>query len=265
MSWRLLLLWLVIMTLPKPAPCEDDDTVSIGGRFHHETSFGDDGLKGENAVFGERVPLYKEYEGAKKTKLSLIARDKSRTDEIIERRRSTRVFSGQTLGLDYLARVLLSGNGVTHSKGAYEMRSAPSAGALYPIDIYVIAYRVDSLEKGLYHFQVQDSSLALIKAGDFNEDIYRACNNQKTVGFSPATLILTARFDRSTIKYADRGYRYCYMESGAIAENVHIQAEALGLGTVIVGAFNDDAVSGLLDVDGVSEAPMIIMPLGWPR
>ena len=242
-----------------------DDTASIGKRFHHETSFGDGGIKGKNISWGERVPLYKEYEGAKKIKLSKVAADRFGTDQVIENRRSIRSFSGQPLSLEHLARVLISADGITHSEGAYKMRATPSGGALYPIDIYVIAYRVDSLENGLYHFQAQDSSLALVKAGDFNEDIYRACNNQKAVGFSPATLVLTARFDRTTVKYADRGYRYVYMESGAIGENIYLQATALGLGTVMVGAFNDDSLSKLFEIDGVSEAPLMVMPLGWPR
>jgi SagB-type dehydrogenase family enzyme len=80
----------------------------------------------------------------------------------------------------------------------------------------------------------------------------------------PATLIITARFDRTTWKYADRGYRYVYIEAGAVCQNVYLQAGSLGVGTCAVGAFNDDALSALLEIDGISEAPLLVMPLGIP-
>ena len=123
---------------------------------------------------------------------------------------------------------------------------------------------VESLEKGLYHFQVSDSSLELVEAGDFDQRVHVASNEQSAVGDSPVTIIMSARFDRSTAKYSDRGYRYTYMEAGCICQNIYLQATALGMGTVAVGAFNDDALNRLLGIDGRSEAALLMMPVGYP-
>lgn len=258
--------FLLTLLLPScGSSTEDDgDTLSIGRRFHYETSFGDRGLKGKTVGWGKRVPLYKQYPDAEKTKLPPPAQAGLSLAEAIQRRQSIRSFSEEPVGLDHVSRILLSAAGITHTHGSFQMRTAPSGGALYPIDIYVIVDKVDGLENGLYHFQVSDSSLELVKRGEFNGRIHTASHEQGAVGFSPLTLILTARFDRSTVKYADRGYRYVYMEAGAICQNIYLQAAALDMGTVAVGAFNDDAVNRLLELDGAAEATLLIMPVGCP-
>ena len=239
--------------------------MSIGQKFHHETSFGDKGYKGKDIGWGGQVPLYKEYESASKVKLPSPDFEGLSVEEAVRKRRSERHFADKAMSLEQLAQVLLSAGGITYSSNGWDFRAAPSGGALYPIEIYVIALNVDTLSDGLYHFQVSDNSLELIKEGDFGRQIHRAANEQEAVGSSPVTLILTARFDRSTVKYGDRGYRYIYIEVGAICENIYLEATSLGLGTVAVGAFHDDGLNRLLEIDGADEAALLVMPLGIPR
>ena len=209
------------------------------------------------------MPLYKEYPGAKKIKLPRPSFEGSPVERVIRERKSVRSFSDRTVSLEHLAQLLLSADGLTHKLGQYDLRAAPSGGALYPVEIYVIVTNVENLDMGLYHFQAADSSLELVKTGHFNREIHEAANEQQSVGSSPLTVILTSRFERSTRKYADRGYRYIYMEAGAICENIYLQAGSLGMGTVAVGAFNDRSVNELLEIDGAEEAALLIMPVGF--
>ena len=241
------------------------DSLSIGQEFHQQTSFGDKGAKAESPTFGKQIPLYKEYPNATKLKLPAPTESDFPLEKAIAGRMSIRKLSDKPLTLPQLSRLLLSADGLTRRYADYAFRSAPSGGALYPIDIYIIAANIDSLTSGLYHFQVSDSSLELVKPGDFNDSIHHASNGQAAVGSSALTVVMTARFDRITAKYADRGYRYAYIEAGSICQNIYLQATALGLGTVAVGAFNDDALNKLLEIDGVSEAALLIMPVGIPQ
>ncbi len=256
---------LLSAMLTLPVKSSQMDSMSIGQRFHNETSFGDKGYKGKDISWGGQVPLYKKYESASKVKLPTPVFEGMSVEKAIRERRSKRYFVDRPMTLKQLAQILLSADGVTDSLGGYDFRAAPSGGALYPIETYVIVLNVDTLANGLYHFQVSDNSLELVKEGEFGLQIHKAANEQEAVGSSPVTLILTARFDRSTVKYGDRGYRYVYIEAGAICENTYLQATSLGMGTVAIGAFNDDAVNRLLGVDGVSEAALLIMPVGFPR
>jgi len=260
-------LFVVMLTFALTAcvNAEQEENMSIGQKFHHETSFGDKGYKGKDIGWGGQVPLYKKYEGASKVKLPTPDFEGLSVEEAVRKRRSERYFADKAMSLEQLAQVLLSAGGITYSSSGWDFRAAPSGGALYPIEIYVVARNVDTLADGLYHFQVSDNSLELIKEGDFDRQIHKAANEQEAVGSSPVTLILTARFDRSTVKYGDRGYRYIYIEAGAICENIYLEATSLGLGTVAVGAFNDDSLNRLLEIDGADEAALLVMPLGIPR
>jgi SagB-type dehydrogenase family enzyme len=243
---------------------QEESSMSIGPRFHEETSNGVRGAKGSDLTRGRQLPAYKAYPERPKIKLPSPAVASVTVDEAITRRESVREFTDRTVTLAELSRILISADGLTRPWGTRSHRATASAGALYPIELYVIAVRIDSLEPGLYHFQPKDTSLALVKAGDLSPDIHEACGGQDAVGSSPLTIVITARFERVTQKYADRGYRYVYMESGAVGQNIYLQATALGMGTVEVGAFNDDAVNRLLGIDGHEEAALLVHPAGYP-
>jgi SagB-type dehydrogenase family enzyme len=235
--------------------------MSVGETFHNQTGFGSGGYRSKNISWGKEIPLYKEYAGASKVKLPPPTFAGKSVEQAIRERRSYRHFTDQQMTLKELSQLLLSANGVTSVSGPAH-RAAPSAGALYPIEIYVAAANIESLENGIYHFQVSDSSLELVKAGNFNDSLHLAANEQGSIGSSPCTMILTGRFDRSTKKYADRGFRYSYIESGAICENIYLQAISFDMGTCAVGAFNDDALNALLGIDGIKEAALLLMPVG---
>lgn len=240
------------------------DSLSIGPKFHFETGFGADGIKGDNIAFGAQVPLYKTYPDSPKIDLLNQKKIDFPLGEAITMRKSIRKFNMTPLKISEISTILQLADGITHKRNGIEMRSAPSGGALYPIELYLYAHRVDSLEQGLYHFQVSDSSLELIKSGIFNTSLHNFANNQNSVGKSPATIILTARFERSTQKYADRGYRYTYMEAGSICQNIYLACTALDMGTVSVGAFDDDELNNFLGINGTQEAALLIMPIGHP-
>ena len=254
---------VMLLGLVLPAYVTAADSLSIGQLFHRQTSFSASGSKADKAVFGVDEPLYKQMKWSTKVALPV---PKGLSDmpvsAAIDSRRSVRQFADQPLSLSELSRLLVSADGITRSSGTTTMRAAPSAGALYPGEIYLVVKAVDSLPPGIYHFDVSDTSLQFLQPGDLGEQLNAAANGQRSVGRTPVTLVLTSRFARVTHKYADRGYRYAYMEAGAIAENIYLQTTALGLGTVMAGAFNDDAVNGLLGIDGTDEAALIIMPVG---
>ena len=241
-----------------------ESEMSIGEKFHYLTGFGVSGYRNPEPHHGDAAPVYKTYPDAERVALPTPDFTGKPVETAIRERRSVRVFADDSLTLEVLSQLLLSANGVTYA-GSVDLRSAPSGGALYPIETYVVVSDVESLAPGLYHFQVSDSSLELVSEGRFDKDIHRAAHEQESVGASPVTIILTARFDRTTRKYADRGYRYAYIEVGAICENIYLQAQSLDLGTAAVGAFNDASLNDFLDIDGRSEAAILIMPVGVPR
>nr|MBN2277028.1 SagB/ThcOx family dehydrogenase [candidate division Zixibacteria bacterium] len=259
------LLNMAIFLLSIGLKAEDDSTMSIGERFHYETGFGDDGSKAVNPSWGENIPLYKEYPDATRIKLPHPADNNLSVEKAIAIRRSIRSFKEKPLSLNQISQILQSADGLTHDLNGLALRSAPSGGALNPIDIYLAVTSVDSLAPGLYHYRVSDSSLELIKTGAPGDSLLNAAFRQEVVKNGRVGLILTARFDRSTRKYSDRGYRYTYIEAGAICENISLQVVSLGLGTTVVGAFNDDALNRFLDIDGRSEAALLIMPIGYPE
>ncbi|MDH4158387.1 MAG: SagB/ThcOx family dehydrogenase [candidate division Zixibacteria bacterium] len=259
-----LLLAMLLFISTGCAQSDETPAQTIGPRFHYETSYDESGIKGEAIGWGKQVPLYKEYKDAPKTRLPEPSPSELSVAKALQQRKSVREFSEAPLTLPQLSRLLLSADGLTQSRGGIARRSAPSAGALYPMEIYVIASKVVSLAAGLYHFQVSDSSLELINEGNLDDALYAAVNEQAAFVDSPVYLILTARFDRVTKKYGDRGYRYVYVEAGAVCQNIYLEAESLGLGTVVVGAFLDDAVNGLVAIDGRDEAALLLMPVGFP-
>jgi len=240
------------------------DTLSIGEKFHYETSFADGEIRSSRVRFGDSLPLYKSYPGADTVRLAGIRPIPEDLGSTLRRRRSTRRFTSDSLAFALLSTLLQSSCGITGARGGPAHRAVPSAGALYPIEVYVLALRVMSMPPGLYHFRPRDSILEFVRAGDLAADLFRASHEQSAASAPAAALVIAARFDRSTHKYGDRGYRYTYMEAGAICQNVYLLATALGIGTVAVGAFDDEAANRLVGLDGTAEAALILMPLGYP-
>ncbi|MCX8043787.1 MAG: SagB/ThcOx family dehydrogenase [Desulfobacterota bacterium] len=173
--------------------------------------------------------------------------------EILKKRRSHRDFSLQPISFNDLCLLLFAVQGVTSTQNGYLFRTAPSAGALYPIETYVLVHRVASLRSGLYHYHVAQGYLELRRLGSFERNLASAALDQTMVADAAVSFIWTAVVHRSTRKYRERAYRYIYMDAGHIGQNLYLAATALGLGCCTIGAFYDDEINALIGVDGLSE------------
>ena len=177
--------------------------------------------------------------------------------EALKTRRSVRRYSDAPLTLSHVSTLLWSAQGITGQRGK---RTAPSAGALYPLETYLVAGTVDSMEPGIYRYIPAEHELEPVKTGDRRGRLAAAALGQSWVRNAPASIVFTAVFGRTTGKYGRRGRRYVYMEAGHAGQNIYLQAESLGLGCVAVAAFEDSAVQGVLGID--DEAPLYIFPVG---
>ena len=184
-------------------------------------------------------------------------------EEAIARRRSVRNFGSQSLSLSQISQILWVAQGITEP--GYGLRTVPSAGATYPLELFVLIGRsgVDGMEAGLYHYEVLTHNLRQIKTEDLRAALAAAALGQRPISQAPVTLIIGAVYQRTGQHYGQRAERYVAMEAGHIGQNVHLEAVALGLATVMVGAFDDKRVASVLGLDKSIE-PLYIMPLGWP-
>jgi len=179
-------------------------------------------------------------------------------------RRSRREFAAGALPQETLFLLLWAAQGITEH-GTWALRAAPSAGALYPVETYVCASRVDGLAPGLYHWELPDERLALVAARpDVAAAACRACLDQEMVAAAPATFVWSAVWGRAAQKYGDRALRYAYLDAGHLAENLHLAAVALGLGACMIGAFLDDEMNALVGADGRQESVIYAACAGKP-
>lgn len=184
-------------------------------------------------------------------------------EEAIHKRRSLRNYLRKAITLGQLSQVLWAAQGITEAATGH--RAAPSPGAKYTLELYVFTREggVTELPAGLYHYEPANHSLTRVKTGDHTTLLQSAAGGQEQVGQAAAVVAVTGVFDRVTAKYGDRGIQYSLQESGAAAENIHIESAALGLGTVMMGAFDDEQVGRLVGTRK-REKPLLLMPLGVP-
>jgi SagB-type dehydrogenase family enzyme len=182
--------------------------------------------------------------------------------ETIARRRSTREFSPRSISLPELSQLLWATQGITARAWGYDFRAVPSAGALYPIDTYVVANRVESIAAGIYHYDVEEAQLVLQKEGNYGREASQAALGQELVADAGAVFVWTAMIERSKWKYRERAYRYIYMDVGHIGQNLYLAATALGLGCCTIGAFYDEEVDRLMGVDGKKEISVYMGAVG---
>jgi SagB-type dehydrogenase family enzyme len=187
----------------------------------------------------------------------VYAGDKS-VEGLLRQRRSVRDYRDAALPLSDISQLLWAAQGITHAAG---LRTAPSAGALYPLELYVVAGNVNDLAAGVYHYQADGHRLARMHRGDQRKPLARAGLAQTWIRDAAAVVVFAAVYDRTTRKYGQRGVRYVHMEVGHAAQNLFLQAEALGLATVVVGAFRDDEVAGVLQLPA-DVRPLALMPIG---
>jgi len=179
--------------------------------------------------------------------------------QAIKERRSVREYKNEFLTLQELSLLLLSAQGITDKER--ELRAAPSAGALYPLELYVVVGKVQDVSAGIYKYIVSQHQLIKKSDGDKRNELASAALAQSCIATAPASIVICGIYERTRRKYGDRAMRYVHMEVGAVAENVYLQGRTLQIGTVFVGAFDDNHVKTVVGVRS-EESPLAILPLG---
>lgn len=218
-----------------------------------------------------QVPAGEPVKGNEPAKIKLPAAKldgEVSVEQAIQSRRSVRSFSGEALTLEEAAQLLWAAYGITKPvpdgpafiRGG--LRSAPSAGALYPLEVYLVAGKVTGLAAGVYRYVSEEHALARVQEGDQRQALSQAALGQAWIGQAPATLFIAAVPERTTKKYGERGgQRYVWMDSGYLGENVYLQAAALGFGCCVAGAFDDEAVRQAMKLPR-QEIPVCILSVG---
>ena len=183
-------------------------------------------------------------------------------ERAIKQRRTIRSFTQETLNLNQFSQLLWSAQGITENGGF--KRAAPSAGALYPMDVYAVVGRssVEQIEAGVYHYEPNGHALSCITKKDVRDSVAKASLSQMWMAPAPLNIVISAEYNRITVKYKERGIRYAMIEAGHIAQNLFLQAEALGLKAAVVGAFHDNELIEILKIPRTHE-PLLIMPIGY--
>lgn len=243
---------------PRPPTWESAD---LGQRYHAWSKPGASSLLSAALDWGPRPEPYKRYPGVPRVALPDPRGFRGLSvEEAIEARRSRREYAPGALSLEQLSRLLHAANGITAPSRGF--RSAPSAGALYPIETYVIVHQVAQLQPGIYHYLVPEHALEQIRVGDLRSAVTLAGIGQEMLGQAQVCLVLSAIFQRTRWKYRERAYRYILLEAGHIGQNVYLAATSMGLGACAVGAFLDDMLNELLSLDGEEEATLYIIAVG---
>lgn len=175
-------------------------------------------------------------------------------EEALAKRRSIRSFQDRLLTLNQISQLLWAAQGITEPQRG--LRTAPSAGATYPYEVYFVT------KEGVFRYIPQGHKVIKVKSGDVRESLAQAAYGQQWIRQAPLTIILSAIFSRTTQRYGERGRMYVYIEAGHIAQNVHLQAVGLGLGSVPVGAFDPESVK---KAGGIAEGEVVyLIPVGYP-
>ena len=245
-------------------------------RYHRESRLG---LRGALREVSLRIfqyfkaqspPLYKRYpERPLRPLPAPSSRLPMEVGETIRRRRSRRDYADRPIGLQELSDLVYHAMGITGYTAAYgsqdyALRAAPSSGAKYPVELYLLAERVESLEPGLYHYQVDIHALAALRPGRHGVDFAQRALAQEFLADAAVVFVLTGFFARSASRYGSRAYRYAAMDAGHIGETLYLTATALGLSVTGVGAFLDDRVNEFLGIDGRQEAALYLNAVGHP-
>ena len=185
---------------------------------------------------------------------------------VLRNRRSTRVYDNNyKISLDYISSILYQSYGITgfNQEWNTNARNAPSAGGLYPLELYVVILNA-TIENGIYHYNVIDNTLELICKGNFNDELNNYIQAAPYVELEEANcvIICTGMIERQSIKYGERAYRFMLQESGMVSLNISLIAEYLGVGSCILGGYHDDNINNLLKIDGVFETALSIITIG---
>ena len=238
----------------------------IGDLFQEETKYERDRLPGGHLEWSKRPDTYKQYPEKPRIVLSPPQTEGGAPLwEILSKRRSERDFLTQPVSAHQVSQLLWAAQGITAEQFGYKFRTVPSAGALYPVETYLVINDVEEIPQGVYHYNVLEHSLEQVKEGDYRVQIARAALDQR-IGYD-ANLVFawTAVLERCKWKYKQRAFRYIYLDAGHIAQTVAVAAVSLELGTCQIAALYDEEVNDLLGVDGMEETAIYLTVVGHPK
>ena len=208
------------------------------------------------------APPYKQYAEAEKIALSTDWNMSIDLFQSLQQRRSVRRYSQSGIGFGELSMLLWASQGITARAGNFFFRTAPSAGALYPVETYLSVHNVNSLGQGLYHFQPADFSLEKLSDGSAADKVAAGALDQSFLAEAGVVFIWSAVLRRNFSKYGHRGMRYICMDAGHICQNLLLAGEGLGFGGCPVAAFYDDDLNELLGLDGDEESVIYLASIG---
>jgi SagB-type dehydrogenase family enzyme len=239
----------------------------IGDVYHRETKYLREAMPRGGLDWAHQPSPYKEFPDAiKHFPIRPIDQKAGKSLwETIDQRRSIREFSDQSIRFSELSQLIWATQGVTLKAGGFEFRASPSAGALYPIETYLIMNRSEEIPPGLYHYNVKEAELILLKEGHFGPELCQAGLGQEMLEEAACVFVWTAIVERSKWKYRERAYRYIYMDVGHIGQGLYLAATALNLGCCTVGAFFDEEVDRVIGVDGKNEISVYLGAVGHVR
>ncbi len=236
---------------------------NIGDLFQEETRYNRAKMKGHILDWKNQPEPFKHYPDAPFFELPVPEKQEGPgLWQILQNRRSQRRFKPQSMTQQQLSQLLWATQGVTKQQWPYYFRTAPSAGALYPVETYLLISNIDGLEPGLYHYAVTRHGLEQLKIGDLAAEAARAALDQSMIQMASVTFIWSAIFQRTKWKYRQRAYRYIYLDAGHIAQNLALAAVGMGLGSCQIAALYDDEMNRLIEVDGREESVIYMSAVG---
>ncbi len=237
----------------------------IGDHFQKETKYFRGKLSGRPLLWHKKPKTYKHYPKAPKIELETPATEGGAPLwTTIVKRRSVRNFKDHPLTKKNISQLLWATQGITRREMDFQFRASPSAGALYPVETYLVLNNVADVDPGIYHYAILTHNLEQLQKGDFRLKIAKAALDQDMAFAAGAVFVWTALFARAKWKYEQRAYRYVYLDAGHIAQNCALAAVALGLGTCQIAALYDEEVNYLLGIDGEEESVLYMSVVGHP-
>jgi len=215
--------------------------------------------------WSNKPEIYKTYPSKRQVKLPQFQEQTLPFAEILRRRKSIRSYSSEPVKISDLSFLLWASTGIQRTQRGREFRTAPSAGALYPIETYLIINNVEGLDKGLYHYNIAAHALEELKIRDLGEEIAQAALDQEMCAEAAVVFVWSAIFFRSKWKYKQRAYRYVYLDAGHIVENLALSATGIGLGSCQIGSFFDDEINRIIEIDGAEESVIYLSAVGHPE
>ena len=244
---------------PPPIPAGSD----VGVIYHEWSKPGIVDALGTVANWGAQPELYKAYPGAPRLPLppADLAHGRPIEEAIVERR-SVRTYAADPLTIEELARVLYLASGITGDAWGSARRTAPSSGALYPLELYPVVHNVAGVERGVYHYAYREHALEQVRLGDYRQAVVDHGLGQEFLGQCGAVVFVSLILQRMRFRYQDRSYRYGLIEAGHVGQNLYLAATSAGLGACAVGAFMDDAINDMLGIGGTEEAAVYLLAVG---